>query len=1296
MPVVDEEVRVRVTVSGVEQGAEQFQNFQTTTTRAMSESEAAITRSLKNMASQFIGLAAAARAIKNVASSGVEFNKFVENTTMSFTVMMKSAEKAQAQMKDLYDFAVNSPLTFKETAASSKQLMAYGFAAEELIPTMKTLGSVAIATGHSLDDIAYVYGTLKSQGRAYSRDLMQFGMRGIPIYEELAKVLDVDVSQIQKMASEGKIGFEEVEKAFQNMTTNGGRFAGVIEGYMTTLTGKLSMLGDIAEQSFGTLMSGVTANIKTFVDSLTDILSSKGFQEYINSVGDGLGTLSKVLSNILELLLLLLPTITKIAKVIIGLVIIKSITSMMGDLSKVILKLASGMVSFGSSVATLPALFGELTASVGLLGDAFASLFTFFATNPIGLAILGLSAVAAGTAAVVNHITKTRESNIASKDEAVRRGQLEKDVARASAYGGASKASGGASILGASDVAMMVEKYKLAESTVVSILAKNDLLTRAQYEQYKLQAANTTDAKAYAEAISNAKGFSDGLATSDEKQQAFLSELNNKYKSITEYSNTLQKNVERQVIDMDVYKKADTDITPGAMGGKAAKEFLAGVDSTFASEKISWGAAYDEAKEEENIKNAIASIQDALDKGRLVEGLFSETSYDENLQAAKEAYEQMLEDIKKKKKETAKAVTLPDTWWNPIVKAASLTVSEMDDLDVAQQQAIESAQKEAQARQDSYSAALKQLSINMRLARADGDVEHQMAIRTQIEDLMKAANHEQAIALQYEKDITAEYEKQKKLKQYEYATGGNEAYWSNKEASAGAGYQKASEISGVTPLDLMQSTLQGIIDSFKSLAPSITNVIQGIKSFNIKDALSSAGTSIATGISQVVAALPAALSTVSTNVLKGTEVGNVQSGGMGIAGVVGQAAIAFASMISSIENVSKVLNPFQTIFESAKEILEPLINNILQPIVDVLEMVGEALAPIIAVLLSGLKPVLSLLYLAIAPLVGLLQLVSAGYVWFYNTVIVNVANMIVEIVNAIIKVLNKLPFVSIRYLDSLDEMTLAVEDVTDALSNQESALDQTISYLTDKLNDAIDDQIDSLQDLYDVGALSTTEYASQVAALNAQKVSESDVLVSYADKQLESTTDILSRLQTLYEIKDQIENDDTLTDTEISELLSSYGLSSASRESLMISAIKAALIAYGAATDSASDSDSASASDSASDSDSGSNSIDSYIPLSKVDWDSVLASISSFASGSGNIPSDMIANIHKGEGIIPATFMDSIRSGELALSSGQNEGSGQIVNVSVTVTGSVTTENDLADSIASNIYSRRLKGAIVT
>lgn len=51
----------------------------------------------------------------------------------------------------------------------------------------------------------------------------------------------------------------------------------------------------------------------------------------------------------------------------------------------------------------------------------------------------------------------------------------------------------------------------------------------------------------------------------------------------------------------------------------------------------------------------------------------------------------------------------------------------------------------------------------------------------------------------------------------------------------------------------------------------------------------------------------------------------------------------------------------------------------------------------------------------------------------------------------------------------------------------------------------------------------------------------------------------------------------------------------------------------------------------------------------------------SFAVGTPNVPSDMMAQVHQGETIIPATFADSIRRGELSLSgAGAGGGNGDI------------------------------------
>ena len=69
--------------------------------------------------------------------------------------------------------------------------------------------------------------------------------------------------------------------------------------------------------------------------------------------------------------------------------------------------------------------------------------------------------------------------------------------------------------------------------------------------------------------------------------------------------------------------------------------------------------------------------------------------------------------------------------------------------------------------------------------------------------------------------------------------------------------------------------------------------------------------------------------------------------------------------------------------------------------------------------------------------------------------------------------------------------------------------------------------------------------------------------------------------------------------------------------------------------------------------------------------------------GSYNIPEDQFGMVHKGEIIVPRTFAEGIRSGELTL--GSNRTSNNAINVNVVVQGSVTTEKELVSKIYNGI-----------
>ena len=177
-----------------------------------------------------------------------------------------SGERASALLADAVEFAAKTPFDLQGVAGGIRQLLAYGTAAEEAIGTVEMLGNVSAGLSVPLNDMIYLYGTLRAQGRAFTVDIRQFAGRGVPIYEELAKVLGVTRQELTGLISEGKVGFPEVEQAFRNMTSEGGMFYNLMREQSKTITGQISNLQDgisqmfnsIGEQSEGVITSAIS------------------------------------------------------------------------------------------------------------------------------------------------------------------------------------------------------------------------------------------------------------------------------------------------------------------------------------------------------------------------------------------------------------------------------------------------------------------------------------------------------------------------------------------------------------------------------------------------------------------------------------------------------------------------------------------------------------------------------------------------------------------------------------------------------------------------------------------------------------------------------------------------------------------------------------------------------------------------------------------------------------------------------------------------------------------------------
>lgn len=222
--------------------------------------------------SKLAATAGLAFGAKELVQNLVKIRGEFQQLDVAFRTMLGSAEKADALMSQLVRTAATTPFDLQGVAQGAKQLLAYGIAAEDVNDTLVRCGDVAAGLSIPLNDLVYLYGTTMTQGRMFTQDLRQFQGRGIPIAEELAKVLGTTTDKLGDMVTAGRVTSDVFQQAFNNMTSAGSRFGGLMDEQSKTITGQISNIEDAIDVMFNKLGQQSEGIINTTLSGVSYIV----------------------------------------------------------------------------------------------------------------------------------------------------------------------------------------------------------------------------------------------------------------------------------------------------------------------------------------------------------------------------------------------------------------------------------------------------------------------------------------------------------------------------------------------------------------------------------------------------------------------------------------------------------------------------------------------------------------------------------------------------------------------------------------------------------------------------------------------------------------------------------------------------------------------------------------------------------------------------------------------------------------------------------------------------------------
>lgn len=237
-----------------------------------------ITVQLQNQIGAYAGLYGLERILKSVITIGGQF----EFQHIALQNILGDVEQANTLFAQLQDLAIESPKTFMELTAYTKQLSAYQIPYKELFDTTKRLADISTGLGVDMNRLILAYGQVRSAAVLRGQELRQFTEAGIPMVQKLAEKFSdlngrmVTTGEVFELISKRAVPFKMVQEVLWDMTNEGGQFFDMQSKLADTLYGKYQKLQDSWQIMLGRIADGEGAmgsGLKNLLELIVSIVS---------------------------------------------------------------------------------------------------------------------------------------------------------------------------------------------------------------------------------------------------------------------------------------------------------------------------------------------------------------------------------------------------------------------------------------------------------------------------------------------------------------------------------------------------------------------------------------------------------------------------------------------------------------------------------------------------------------------------------------------------------------------------------------------------------------------------------------------------------------------------------------------------------------------------------------------------------------------------------------------------------------------------------------------------------------
>lgn len=214
--------------------------FQSIGNKAVSEG-AKIDKTFRNIGAGLAGYFTLG-ALKDFGKAIIDARGEIQSFQISFDTLIGNKNKAAAFFAELKDFAVKTPLLLNDLAKGGQLLLGFGVDLDKVMPTLKQIGDISMGNADRFNSLALAFAQMSATGKLMGQDLLQMVNAGFNPLKTMSETTGKSMEQLKDEMSKGAISADMVAKAFEDATSAGGKFNGMLEKQSKGIRGSISNL----------------------------------------------------------------------------------------------------------------------------------------------------------------------------------------------------------------------------------------------------------------------------------------------------------------------------------------------------------------------------------------------------------------------------------------------------------------------------------------------------------------------------------------------------------------------------------------------------------------------------------------------------------------------------------------------------------------------------------------------------------------------------------------------------------------------------------------------------------------------------------------------------------------------------------------------------------------------------------------------------------------------------------------------------------------------------------------------